>query len=184
MAHGAPILDTALSPGRGQPVTPAPSCGIPVALACVRGNSACALPQNCSRETESGRYSSPLNYSMAYFVSLTGSHDSPGIELPRKHARATKSGRRPSPSSHSTPYSVSLAYPCGSRHPSAHTHARRMMQNQNRNHQLACGLAIIPTCVPLAQLDRASASGAEGRGFESHRGHHFSTMQSTKRAIP
>ena len=40
----------------------------------------------------------------------------------------------------------------------------------------------ILTCVPLAQLDRASASGAEGRGFESHRGHHFSTMQSTKRA--
>ena len=157
------------------------------------------------------RYPSPLSHSVPYFVSLAGSHDSSGIELPRKHARATESVRYPSPSSHSVPYSVSLAYPrgisgdalprnslratlpgphsvaltCshGSSRQSARIHARRMMQNQNRNHQLVCGLAIIPTCVPLAQLDRASASGAEGRGFESHRGHHFSTMQSTKRAI-
>lgn len=67
--------------------------------------------------------------------------------------------------------------------PSARPRHRREMQNRKRSRQLACGLAIIPTCVPLAQLDRASASGAEGRGFESHRGHHFSTTQSTKRAI-
>ena len=28
-------------------------------------------------------------------------------------------------------------------------------------------------CVPVAQLDRASASGVEGRGFESRRVYHF-----------
>lgn len=155
-------------------VTLAPSCGIPVALACVRGVPACTLPRDRSRETELGRYSSPLSYSTAYSVTLTGSHDGPDIELPRKHARG--GGTRAS--------SVTLTCSHDSSRPPARTHTRRMMQNQNRNRQLACGLAIIPTCVPLAQLDRASASGAEGRGFESHRGHHFSTMQSTKRAIP
>ena len=28
-------------------------------------------------------------------------------------------------------------------------------------------------CAPVAQLDRASASGVEGRGFESRRVYHF-----------
>ena len=29
------------------------------------------------------------------------------------------------------------------------------------------------SCAPVAQLDRVSASGAEGHGFESRRAYHF-----------
>ena len=32
---------------------------------------------------------------------------------------------------------------------------------------------MINKCAPVAQLDRASASGVEGRGFKSRRVHHF-----------
>ncbi len=101
--------------------------------------------------------------------------------IPSRHLRR-RAATKQSEGDASGALSVALTCSHGSSRQSARTHARRMMQNQNRNHQLVCGLAIIPTCVPLAQLDRASASGAEGRGFESHRGHHFSKMQSTKRA--
>ena len=102
--------------------------------------------------------------------------------IPSRHLRRRAATKQPEGDA-SGAHSVALTCSHGSSRQSARIHARRMMQNQNRNHQLVCGLAIIPTCVPLAQLDRASASGAEGRGFESHRGHHFSKMQSTKRAI-
>src|SRR5262249_53061225 len=37
---------------------------------------------------------------------------------------------------------------------------------------------------PVAQLDRASASGAEGQGFESLRAHHFTTPHPTTRPRP
>ncbi len=34
-----------------------------------------------------------------------------------------------------------------------------------------CRCTVLPFCAPVAQLDRASASGAEGRGFESRLAH-------------
>ena len=120
---------------------------------------------------EPGRHPSPLSHSMPYSVPLAYPRGVPGDALPRKHARATLPGRSPSPLHLPAPHSVTLTCSHDSSRPPARTHTRRMMQNQNRNRQLACGLAIIPTCVPLAQLDRASASGAEGRRFEPCRGH-------------
>lgn len=154
-----------------------------VSLAGSHDSSGIELPRKHARATESVRYPSPSSHSVPYSVSLAYPRGISGDALPRNSLRATLPGHFPSPLHLPVPHSVALTCSHGSSRQSARTHARRMMQNQNRNHQLVCGLAIIPTCVPLAQLDRASASGAEGRGFESHRGHHFSTMQSTKRAI-
>ena len=40
-------------------------------------------------------------------------------------------------------------------------------------HSLAVDYNIFVICVPVAQLDRALASGAKGRGFESRQAYHF-----------
>ncbi len=40
-------------------------------------------------------------------------------------------------------------------------------------HSLAVDYNIFVICVPVAQLDRALASGAKGRGFESRQARHF-----------
>lgn len=102
-------------------VTLAPSCGIPVALACVRGNFACALPRGRSRATESGHFSSPLSCLMQHSVSLASSRGGTGGALPRNRLRATFPGWLPSPLNRSTAYFVSFVCFHGTR-PSAPSH--------------------------------------------------------------
>ena len=41
------------------------------------------------------------------------------------------------------------------------------------------GYIKVQTSVPVAQLDRASASGVEGLAFESRRAYHFFCLQNT-----